>query len=191
MPEPPAEAWREQAQSDWKAAGRLLLVEDKSTYCQALSKYQQTVEKSIKMVLAALRDQGRTRYNTGRDHNVEQHMRAILDAFKHQPVPQRHRLPVDGFHGILTQRKNQINDLCSLAPKWPKKKGDLFARNTEYPYQDQEDPTIWRAPAEPRSFTRKELGDYRYLAERILTAAEKAVSAIKRSPQAAKVGPPS
>ena len=119
MTEAPPDVWRTQERSDWEAARRVLDEKDESTYCQAISKYQQTVEKSVKMVLAALRDQGRSSVSTGRDHRVEGHMKAILEAFRLRPPPKDRREPVRQFGDLLVQHAVHINSLCSLAPKWP------------------------------------------------------------------------
>ena len=50
--------WLSQAHSDLAASGRVLIPTDGRTYCQAISKYQQAVEKTVKALGAALHSNG-------------------------------------------------------------------------------------------------------------------------------------
>jgi HEPN domain-containing protein len=49
-------AWLRQAQSDRESAERVLDLGDEPTFCHGIAKFQQAVEKSIKALVAALRD---------------------------------------------------------------------------------------------------------------------------------------
>jgi HEPN domain-containing protein len=53
-----SEAWVLQAKSDFAAAQAVFNDVDEPTYCQAIAKYQQVTEKSIKGMIAALNEQG-------------------------------------------------------------------------------------------------------------------------------------
>jgi HEPN domain-containing protein len=47
-------AWLRQAQKDRESAERVLDLKDGSTFCQAIAKSQQAVEKAVKALAAAL-----------------------------------------------------------------------------------------------------------------------------------------
>jgi len=51
-------AWIVQVESDFAVAEILFQKTDATTYCQAIAKYQQTVEKSVKAMVAAVNDLG-------------------------------------------------------------------------------------------------------------------------------------
>ncbi len=53
-----SEAWLAQVQSDFAAGKRVFVEGDKTTYCQSIAKYQQTVEKAVKAMVAAVNDLG-------------------------------------------------------------------------------------------------------------------------------------
>jgi hypothetical protein len=138
------------------------------------------VEKSIKMVLAALRDQNLTTFSTGRGHLIDKHIKEILVVIRCKlPTDKKSLTAVGAVQSLLTSDQHLIDELSGLAPKWPGP-GCPFPRNTEYPYEVVKG--TWRAPASLGSFSRKEVKKYRNLAERVLPGAERALSAIKRSP---------
>jgi hypothetical protein len=70
MAEAGAHLWISQADADWWAAGRLLDIAQGRSYCETLSKYQQTVEKSIKAIAAARRDRLLLAIQIGYKHDV-------------------------------------------------------------------------------------------------------------------------
>jgi HEPN domain-containing protein len=59
-----SEAWIMQAKSDLDAAKAVRKDSEFSTYCQALAKYQQVTEKSVKGMIAALSEAGFSQVST-------------------------------------------------------------------------------------------------------------------------------
>ena len=53
-----SDAWLVQAAADMSAGEKLFQQDDPTSYCQAIAKYQQTVEKPIKAMVAAVNDLG-------------------------------------------------------------------------------------------------------------------------------------
>ena len=78
---------------------------------------------------------------------------------------------------FYAQNVGHINDLCSLAPKWPAQ-GNLFPRNTEYPFQQAT--AAWLAPCDPEVFTQPELNRFDHLAKAVVAGAGKIVSVSER-----------
>lgn len=142
-----SEAWVTQAASDLAAGKRLYQKGDATTYCQALSKYQQTVEKSVKAMVAAVNDLGVHFMSVTPSHVPTREIDALL-------VLRRaiDNVSVDRLAEIFKKYRKPVEDLCRLAPKWPDD-GYTFARNTEYPFQVG---AGWAAPALPDSFTEEE-----------------------------------
>ena len=64
------QAWMRQAESDFRAAQRVDVPADPRTRCQAISKYQQCVEKSVKAVLDKLHAAGLVGSRSDRGHKV-------------------------------------------------------------------------------------------------------------------------
>ena len=109
--------WLSQAHSDLAASGRVLIPNDSSTYCQAISKYQQAVEKTVKALGEALDSTGimtlPSKYYYR--HDVSEMAKAMLP------------LVMTGSHAVLPSIQNilhfraiqEITKLCSLAPARP------------------------------------------------------------------------
>src|ERR1051326_8738452 len=77
----PGDIWLAQAQSDLECAERVFNVQNGSTYCHAIAKCQQTVEKSVKGVVAALYDAGILQSGPSYSHGLE----GEIDALKRLP----------------------------------------------------------------------------------------------------------
>ncbi len=177
MPEPSARLWLNQALSDHHAATRLLDVEDCATYCQAISKYQQVVEKSVKAIVAAVRDVGIRAINTGYMHEVEK----LVSALVLLPKAKGPTNLKDQIKALLNEgRRGEIRALCALAPKRPGP-GELARRNTEYPFQRPDG--SWIAPHEEGAFDLSDVERFRSLASRIIEGAAKIISAVDRLPR--------
>src|SRR6185312_3123102 len=160
MPEPPARLWLNQARSDLQASRRLFNTDDDGTFCQAIAKYQQVVEKSVKAIAAAVRDVGINAINIGFTHEVER----VVSALVFLPRGKGPTNIKDQIKALLNEgHRREIKALCALAPKRPGP-GELARRNTEYPYQRADG--SWIAPHESGAFTISDVERFRTLATR-------------------------
>src|SRR5437870_2121831 len=75
-----SQAWMQQAESDFRTAQRVDNEQDARTRCQAISKYQQCVEKSIKGVLDKLHAVGLIGNGSDRRHPVARYA-TVLSGF--------------------------------------------------------------------------------------------------------------
>ncbi|MGD0771034.1 MAG: HEPN domain-containing protein [Tepidisphaeraceae bacterium] len=136
-------AWIEQAMSDLRAAHRLENRNDPRTFCQAISKYQQAVEKAVKGVAAVLQHGGVFSSGPGNRHAVNPLILALLNV----PRSDENRELIKKMDQLfLPHRQRDIADLDALAPVYPDP-GKLHARNHEYPFQDSSG--AWHPPCEP------------------------------------------
>jgi HEPN domain-containing protein len=168
-------AWLYQCQSDYRAAERL--ASDKiGGDCHVVAKWQQTVEKAIKAVIAALRDARMLGINIGYRHEVEPFLVILirlLHARENREVQQLLR-------GLLDEpTRSGIRALELLAPRRPAP-GRLPARNTEYPFRDKNHE--WTYPAAAGHFSAAEVRQFRALAHRIKEGCARVVKAIRRRP---------
>ncbi len=167
-----SDAWIEQVRSDYAASIKVRDDKDASTYCQAIAKYQQVAEKSVKALTAAINDLG-VPVAISRSHNPG----LELDALRRTP----HAVLVEDIEKILTAKMHEsIRELCSLAPRFPRA-GDAHVRNTEYPFNP--DPATlddWTAPASVGSFTLAEAESYRRLIWVLRSRVEKFVGTTRR-----------
>lgn len=167
--------WLRQAQADLEAAGHILQPVVASTYCQAISKYQQTVEKSVKALAAILRDAQMANIPIGFKHDVETQVSMLLRL----PRPRASRDIQNIIHSLFDQStRGDIKALGLLAPKAPAP-GQLFQRNTEYPYQDAQG--TWHVPAEEDAFVLAEVERFKRLAHRGYDGISRIMSAIERA----------
>ncbi len=151
-------AWMQQGDSDFRAAVRVDNHADARTRCQAISKYQQCVEKSIKGVLDKLFAAGVILQGSDRGHRVARYA-AVLGRF---PATPDNRALLSQMRRLFTERiLNQINLLDSLVPAYPAA-GGLAARNHEYPFQDAVGD--WHAPSDEDVFTAGEMSRIRHCA---------------------------
>lgn len=179
MSEAPARTWLAQVESDLLAAERVL---DRAqggawSYCQAIAKQQQAVEKSIRTIVAALRESGLMNMPTRRIHRVDHEISALIRlSSAHEAAP---RDVGDHIRHLLNEhRRGEIRALCALAPRWPGP-GDLFTQNHEYPFQSSDG--SWRAPAEAGSFRLSEDVDrFRVLMNEVVRGTRRLVTALDR-----------
>ena len=145
------QAWMRQAESDLRTAKRVDNHADARTRCQAISKYQQCVEKSIKGVLDKLHVAGLITQGSDRGHRVARYA-AVLGGF---PATPDNRALLNQLRRLFTERVlDQINLLDSLVPAYPAP-GTAAARNHEYPFQDAAGD--WHAPSDDDAFTAGEM----------------------------------
>ena len=145
------QAWMQQAQSDFRTAQRVDNDQDARSRCQAISKYQQCVEKSIKGVLDKLHAAGLVRTRSDRAHRVARYA-ALLGGF---PATRDSRDLLNQLRLLFSDTiVQQIVLLDSLVPEYPAA-GALAARNHEYPFQDATGD--WHAPSDEHAFTAGEI----------------------------------
>lgn len=150
-----SEAWIIQVKSDFAAAEKLYVDGQDVTYCQAIAKYQQTVEKSVKAMVAAVEDLGVPFFSITPSHLPGEEISALL----------RLRRAIDNtsievLADLFRRHRSGVENLCYLAPKWPER-GQPFLRNTEYPFETEDG---WNAPAVPGTFSRDEVRSARQTA---------------------------
>lgn len=170
-------AWLQQAIADRRAAEQFADSTEGWTRCQTLAKCQQSVEKAIKAIVAALRDAGVLHIEIGFRHEVQRFLKVLIrlpHAADHRTI-QRH------LQSFLNQdTRNGIRLLDALAPKAPSP-GDPLRRNTEYPFHDADGK--WTFPAVEKTFSTEEVERFRQLAHRIVDNAGRILAAIRRTPR--------
>ena len=136
------QAWMQQAESDLRTAERVDNQVDGRTRCQAISKYQQCVEKSIKGILDKLFAAGLIAQGSDRAHHVARYG-AVLARF---PATPDNRTLLNQLRRLFSQPVlEQIHFLDQLVPAYPDP-GKYASRNHEYPFQDAQGD--WHAPSE-------------------------------------------
>jgi len=172
VPSTPADGWLTQSASDHWAAKRLLDPDDSQSFCHAVAKSQQSVEKTVKAIVFASRQIGIT-INFSYSHNLD----AVIQGFNRAPRKKHKRTDVlNRICGLLGDP--QIRVLSALAPERPPP-GSHWKRNTEYPFQD--DASKWVAPADEGAFSFEEAKRFERFSERLFLDACKIISAIRRS----------
>src|SRR5262249_22126007 len=132
-------AWLFQAHADLACADKILDINDPSTYCHSIAKYQQAVEKAIKALVAALRDSRGLSIQIGWTHPVERFMSVLTRL----PRSSANRDLQNIIHGLFDETtRGALRALDRLVPRRPPS-GLHPERNTEYPFQMSGD---WRAP---------------------------------------------
>lgn len=165
-----ADAWKAQVESDYAAAQAVHREDDPRTYCQTVAKYQQVIEKSINSIDATLREHGLLVGRVRAEHYPERMINRLVR------LPQsEHKNIADRLMRIFSRWRADIYDLCALAPKLPPR-GELYQRNTEYPYQRQDG--TWTAPA-ASEFTRAEVLRYARVARQMRAEAEQIAVAME------------
>jgi hypothetical protein len=162
-------AWIVQVESDFAVAELLFQKTDATTYCQAVAKYQQTVEKSVKAMVAAVNDLGSDLTVTASHLPTNEidsllRLRRVID-----------NVSVDRLARIFKQHRAAVEGLCGFAPKWPED-GKSFARNTEYPFLSEGG---WTAPAVAGTFTLQETVNAQFTAKAFHNAAIEFVQSAK------------
>src|SRR5437016_3140850 len=110
------QAWMQQAESDFRTAHLIDNGQDARTHCQAISKYQQCVEKSVKGVLDKLYAAGLIRTGSDRSHSVAR-FAAVLSGFPATSDTRDLRNQLRRLFSVNVLE--QINLLDSLVPQYP------------------------------------------------------------------------
>lgn len=167
-------AWMRQAESDYRAAQRVDNDTDPRTRCQAISKYQQCVEKSVKAVLDKLHEAGVTNAHSDRRHDVARY----VALFTKIPRARNTGALLNQLAGLFTDTiVEQMAFLDSLVPTYPPA-GTLAARNHEYPFQQSA--ADWRAPSDEDSFTSGEIKRIRSCAGSLMIGVRRVFDALER-----------
>jgi len=170
-------AWLCQAAADRAAAEQLVAVATEAGHCHAIAKWQQTVEKAVKAVVACLREAKVLHIDIGYDHGVHRFISVLIRL----PHARHHREIQQHLHGLLDQEtRTGIQALDALVPRRPPS-GSPARRNTEYPFADGAG--SWTYPAAEDVFSSDEMERFRSVARRILDRAGRIVSAIRRMPK--------
>ena len=167
------QAWMQQAESDFRAAQRVDNDADARTRCQAISKYQQCIEKSVKCVLDKLHAAGITNTHSDSRHHVARY----AAVFSNIPRTRQTGALLNQLSRLFSTRiVEQINFLDSLVPQYPET-GNLASRNHEYPFQRSI--TDWRAPSDADAFTAGEIKRVRSCAGSLIAGLRKIFDALE------------
>lgn len=167
-----AQAWMRQAESDFRTAQRVDIADEPRTRCQAISKYQQCVEKSVKGVLDKLHAVGLVASGSDRSHRVARYA-TVLGGF---PATRDTKNLLNQLRRLFSARLvDQITLLDSLVPAYPAT-GALAARNHEYPFQSAAND--WRAPSDEDAFTAGEIKRIRNCAGTLIRGLRKILDAL-------------
>ncbi len=154
-------AWIRQAESDLQAGKKLDIPDRPSTFCQALSKYQQAVEKSVKGLASVLHEGGVLSAGLSKKHAVASLFSAILKI----PRSEDNRDYMEKLERVFAgSRQQYLKELDDLAPIYPAP-GKLHAKNHEYPFQDASGD--WHSPCDDNAFTSGEMKRFRVIANQI------------------------
>ena len=172
-----ANAWLQQARSDQRAAERLSDGADGAGLGHAVAKYQQTVEKAVKAIVAELRNRGVLDMKIGRRHDVE----PLVSAMIRRPRTPRSSDLFNRLSILFNQNaRAEICALDALVPRWPAP-GQSPRKNTEYPFHDARGQ--WSYPAAQGVFLSTEVQQFRDLSRRMIHGAGQVISAIPRAPR--------
>lgn len=164
-------AWLRQAQSDLEAAKTLQALGRHDFYCHVIAKSQQTVEKSVKGLVAGLHAKGIVSFKTGFKHDVLRHISAIIKSGT--PVSNQIAKKFSSY------QREQIRRLEKLTPRRPSP-GTATTRNTEYPYWDLNGG--WIAPADKSTFSGSDADLFLKAAKGTLETARRTIQALSRTP---------
>jgi HEPN domain-containing protein len=168
------QAWMRQAESDYRAAQRLDNKADPRTRCQAIAKYQQCVEKSVKAVLDKLHAAGLNTGGSDRSHKVARYA-SVLTRF---PTTKDSKDLVTQMQRLFTTTVvAQLRVLDSLVPEYPAA-GTLAKRNHEYPFQDAAG--HWQAPCDGGAFTATEIKRIRHCAAVLVRGLRRILDSLER-----------
>ncbi len=166
------QAWMRQAESDFRTGRRIDNDQDARTRCQAISKYQQCAEKSVKAVLDKLYAAGLVRNSSDRNHKVARY--AVV--FSRFPTTRDNRNLLNQLRRVFTDAIiDQITLLDSFVPEYPGP-GTPAHRNHEYPHQDALG--RWHAPSDSGSFTTGEMKRIRNCAGVLIQSLRKILDAL-------------
>ena len=164
-----AQAWKRQADSDFSAANAVFVAGNQATYCQAIAKHQQVVEKTINFIDATLREYGLLEGRVRAEHYPERMINRLVR------LPQSENKEVaDRLVRIFSRWLSDIYDLCDLAPKLPAR-GEPYRRNTEYPFQLSDGE--WTAPS--TAFRQEEVTRFERVARQLRAEADQIAVALQ------------
>ncbi len=166
-------AWLDQSQSDLAASIRVLDRSDGTTYCHAIAKAQQAVEKSIKGLMTVLRHNEIVSVTVGWKHDVERFMTILV---RLAGVRNRGEIGAMIANAFDQETRGDIRAIDRLVPKRPPP-GSLPSRNTEYPYQAH---GVWHAPSESDSFTWEEVRRFQALAHHVVGRCRQIASVVEK-----------
>jgi hypothetical protein len=170
-------AWLRQAQADREAAELLADNEVLPSFCHAIAKWQQAVEKAIKAIVACLRDAGILHIDIGYQHGVERFVSVLIRL----PHARDNKSIQQQLHGFLDQQTRAgLKALDGLVPHRPAP-GLPPQRNTEYPFLEA--PGQWTYPAAESIFSEEEAQRFRSLAQRVVDRAGRLIAALRRRPR--------
>lgn len=166
-----------QAAADYYVGTRVFDQADGSSFCHAIAKFQQAVEKSIKALICSLSAAGVISVQVGYAHGVERFLATLVRLRRSQ----EEKSVQAALRKLLDANvRYDIRAIDRLAPRRPAP-GTLPSRNTEYPYCAQ--PNAWRFPAQADAFDAEEAVRYRKLAFRLTDGCARIVSAVERKPR--------
>src|SRR5262245_36992915 len=121
-------AWLSQGIADRRAAELLFADHEEKDRCHVIAKWQQAVEKTIKAIVAALREAGVINVQIGYQHEVARFIRILVNL---RGVPGTRHIQ-NQLRGLLDQQtRAAIIALDALVPRRPPP-GQKPRRNTEY-----------------------------------------------------------
>jgi HEPN domain-containing protein len=170
--------WWKQADADRRAARRVFDPKDDSSFCQAIAKQQQAVEKAVKGLAASVRDARLASIRIKFTHEVDKLLNALNRI--HRPTGENAAIQSRIHRLFSTYWEGEIGALMELAPKARSDPDSILTRNIEYPYQNEDG--TWRAPAELGSFSDADVRRFQALADHIVHGTERLISAIERGP---------
>jgi len=174
-------AWLNQALADREAAEREYTRAARShgkVWSHAVAKYQQTVEKAVKAIVAALREAGFWRGPPiGFVHEVERHMPFLVRLPR---TAEQKSVPHHLVRLFDANTRTAVRSLMGLVPHVPPP-GDPLPRNTEYPFHDADG--TWTYPASPDVFAGEEVDGFRTLSHRLVRSATTILSTLRRRPR--------
>jgi len=161
-----------QAEADFRTAQRIDNDADARTRCQAISKYQQCVEKSVKGVLDKLHMARLIHDGSDRRHHVARY--AAL--FRNIPRTNNTRDLLNQLGRLFGSAVvTQMNLLDSFVPEYPAA-GALARRNHEYPFQVTA--ADWRAPSDDDAFSAGEIKRIRNCAGSLVVGLRRILDAL-------------
>jgi hypothetical protein len=147
------EAWLQQIESDFRTAELLHDQNDEQLFCQVIAKYQQITEKCVKAMVAAVLELGVEFDNISPSHHPSKEISGLKNINLSLD-----RTSVEYIDRTFPRESSQIiEELCDLAPQFPKK-GDVFRKNTEYPFQEH---GAWVSPASLGVYSDSDVKKYR------------------------------
>jgi len=171
-------AWLYQGVADHNAAIALNSLKRPEFRCQVIAKLQQSVEKLIKNVVAALREARILGNKIGYKHAATPFVVIML----HLPRQTSNRAIQWRLRTIFDESTRAgINALDRIVPRKPPADRDP-ERNTEYPFRGPD--RKWTYPAQPDTFGDKEFDQFREVAQRIRKHAPEIIPALRRQPRA-------